>query len=55
MARKSRLGDIQSVYLTIFASIWESMLNFSIFGESKLDVKIMGIDDECSCLKGDSN
>jgi hypothetical protein len=41
--------------LTIFASIWESMLNFSIFGESKLDVKIMGIDDECSCLKGDSN
>lgn len=37
--------------ITIFASFWESMLNFFILGESKLDVKIMGIDDECSYLK----
>lgn len=41
--------------LTIFASFWESMLNFSIFWESELNVKNMGIDDECNCLKGGSN
>lgn len=41
--------------LTIFASFRESMLKFSIFWESELNVKIMGIDDECNYLKGGTN